>query len=1469
MEGDIPAENKSITCFKLPDLFILDKQETKKFFSQYGSIKSFILKPKRAECTIEYHFVEDAMKALNADVDFDVVPTKPEYLKVSDDYIDPDVQTELQAMLPSSMKTSKPSVESLMKHPFKSKMFLQSPKHKTEPISVAVHSDPRLIQNAKMELDNLTRKPAVTAEEKFAILDVRDKLYRVINAKPSDIKSVTSTRGTCKDMCPEKERLMRVARLQVASFELNDETNTMDPNKAIKQYSRSSADQEIPLPHELRSEEVLKTTMTYLLHNIINLCDDEDVSVGDWYHFVWDRTRGIRKDITQQELCSLTTVELLEQCARFHIHCSARLIAEDPGIFSEKINDENLTKSLQTLKYMYDDLKAKNIKCPNEAEFRAYVVLLNLNESGNFLWEIKRLEKDILNSQEVRFALDVYFAVALNNYVKFFNLVREASYMNSCILLKYFTQIRLRAIFTIMRAYTQRRGAKISFNLSYLTEILNFENYESTANFMSYYGGLCELDADIVNLDPGTFANVTVPYQMERALETVECKLDGTIAEAICGGDLPSPSCFLKIKPHSSFDDIGYLKKEAYYAEDQNGTSINKDSLFKVPKESPPVSPAAKLWNSGSVQQKNVFKNDQIDSGIFGTVPFTKTAKSTNYDNPFGIANIPKPKANVFNSPNIFGTEFTNTPNTNMKISNIFGTSSGKNIDMFKTTSAETVKIPTIDPYMFAKPIAMEESPRSTTSGSPYSTNSNSSSGLTSDQEAVIRDDKHRIEAERIRKENEVAEMILRKKLAEKAKHEHEKREAHERMERQKRQEEERRKREIEKQKQNKLQEDAEKILNSLLDELVTSKVKTEATMADILYVKIPNDFYDAMEFDIVVEELIQISRQELLCYYNSTKRKYDALYRNFDHWRKISFKEKQRREKLSNIGCTSLNKSLEDHANSILHPQQNATLSNMKQYLTGSPQQVIVPNLDTYNPINLFTDLDIPLKKLPSKLFWKIVVSIPLKNEEKSVGFSCFIKKYLKKIFNAHEDGNIFLLKHSVVHHSKVSICVRKIQGIECLDEQMERQSNVIENTNSLVFFCTTANLNESRRRLNNILDKVNNSVSVSIIIYKNVIESTDEIMIQKYFDLSMEPKVKNFEVNLFYECREKSKDLRQVLIEGCQFLYDNYSQQLSTEYSDLYDLEMQHLLDFFQFYFGDEMWHKIEFSCRDSKDFSNRMSSFNNVIQIYNSCIDTIIGIISTNYKNLPTLPEEFRTSLPNMEVRIPHSFEYFPANWKQLLQQKSLISFLHDLKLIKMQNDKFKNFKDFQEKLLKFLDINISSTFKMQVYHAVLDKIVQNFYLMQLKSSEKIDNAIDKMRWLKIFESIVVGKFNEVYQQKHSNLPKFIIYSKKDMQNYMIPWWYLIGLTVTDENQNEPSNKKPKLMQKIDKNEMQSVLKKGLDSLKKATDIVNNSRENTTKTRVESKSFDQYLNKCEEQFRGMKRSLQSMQDKFKDNK
>lgn len=250
---------------------------------------------------------------------------------------------------------------------------------------------------ARNDFEAMARKPARTCEEKYQVLDMRDKYYRTTVPRSNDIKNAVSTKGTCKDMCPEKERWMRETTYQVTSFETALEGG-MNHRLAVKQYSRSSADQEAPLPYELRSEEVLNTTMTYLLHRIVNLCDDPRTNISDWFHFLWDRTRSIRKDITQQELCSPEAVNLVEQCARFHIHCSARLIAEDPSVFDQKINTENLTKCLQTLKYMYSDLKLKQISCKNESEIRAFIILLNLND-GNFLWEIMQLEDKIRKSQ--------------------------------------------------------------------------------------------------------------------------------------------------------------------------------------------------------------------------------------------------------------------------------------------------------------------------------------------------------------------------------------------------------------------------------------------------------------------------------------------------------------------------------------------------------------------------------------------------------------------------------------------------------------------------------------------------------------------------------------------------------------------------------------------------------------------------------------------------------------------------------------------------------------------------------------------------------------------------------------------------------------------------------------------------------------------------------------------------------------
>lgn len=147
----------------------------------------------------------------------------------------------------------------------------------------------------KMELEALLRQPAHTSEEKyslvhmfclfaqvdtvdklmaliilyrFQVLEARDKLIRLTTARNVDIKKAASAKGVCPDMCPEKERLSRESKHRVAFFELVKGTKSvMNHTIAVKEYSRSSADQDTPLAHELRPEPVLKLTMVRKFSN--------------------------------------------------------------------------------------------------------------------------------------------------------------------------------------------------------------------------------------------------------------------------------------------------------------------------------------------------------------------------------------------------------------------------------------------------------------------------------------------------------------------------------------------------------------------------------------------------------------------------------------------------------------------------------------------------------------------------------------------------------------------------------------------------------------------------------------------------------------------------------------------------------------------------------------------------------------------------------------------------------------------------------------------------------------------------------------------------------------------------------------------------------------------------------------------------------------------------------------------------
>ncbi len=68
-------------------------------------------------------------------------------------------------------------------------------------------------------------------------------------------------------MCPEKERYVREMQKGLSSYEC-DQQGQIVHERTVKDYSRSAADQDKPLPHELRPVPVLQTTMHYLIDNV-------------------------------------------------------------------------------------------------------------------------------------------------------------------------------------------------------------------------------------------------------------------------------------------------------------------------------------------------------------------------------------------------------------------------------------------------------------------------------------------------------------------------------------------------------------------------------------------------------------------------------------------------------------------------------------------------------------------------------------------------------------------------------------------------------------------------------------------------------------------------------------------------------------------------------------------------------------------------------------------------------------------------------------------------------------------------------------------------------------------------------------------------------------------------------------------------------------------------------------------------
>lgn len=137
-------------------------------------------------------------------------------------------------------------------------------------------------------------------------------------------------------MCPVFERVRRQLENNVNILERDPSTNKITKEKAVKAFSRPAAGQPPPLPSEVRPPHVLKSTLDYLIDNVVG-------KLPESHSFLWDRTRSIRQDFTYQNSFGPEAVDCNERIVRIHL-LSLHIMAGSDVEFSQQQELNNSTK---------------------------------------------------------------------------------------------------------------------------------------------------------------------------------------------------------------------------------------------------------------------------------------------------------------------------------------------------------------------------------------------------------------------------------------------------------------------------------------------------------------------------------------------------------------------------------------------------------------------------------------------------------------------------------------------------------------------------------------------------------------------------------------------------------------------------------------------------------------------------------------------------------------------------------------------------------------------------------------------------------------------------------------------------------------------------------------------------------------------------------------------------------------------
>lgn len=426
---------------------------------------------------------------------------------------------------------------------------------------------------------------------------------------PSDYDATDSSTiitGSCLDMCPESERAERERKGDLDKYErLDGDRNQTSESLAVKKYNRT-AEREAEL---IRPMPILQKTMDYLLNLLNRPYDDNFLGL---YNFLWDRMRAIRMDLRMQHIFGQGAIKMLEQMIRLHIIAMHELCEYTKGEgfsegFDAHLNIEQMNKTSVELFQLYDDHRKNGVNIVTEKEFRGYYALLKLDKHPGYKVEPAELSLDLAKmtpemrqTPEVVFARDVARACRMGNFIAFFRLAREASYIQACLMHAHFAKLRTQALAALHGGLQNNQGIPVA-DVAYW---LGMEE-EDVEELLEYHGfSIKDFEAPFM-VKEGPFLNVDSDYPVKCSI-LVHQKKSKTIVE-----DVKHPH-LAKSSPETA---IGFLLNEGIEQTAGPIKTVEDDSFQAVDEDMPDYTTSVKdgmeliPTNIASANQIGVFED--------------------------------------------------------------------------------------------------------------------------------------------------------------------------------------------------------------------------------------------------------------------------------------------------------------------------------------------------------------------------------------------------------------------------------------------------------------------------------------------------------------------------------------------------------------------------------------------------------------------------------------------------------------------------------------------------------------------------------------------------------------------------------------------------------------------------------------------------------------------------------------------